>query len=302
MLGRYYNVFSIINKYIRNRYWLVGFVLLFLLGATAYLIFIPRSYKITTRILLNNKQYPEEAIQDLKSKFLIRKVIDQLPMVRYYHKELFKQTELNEESLPFKLIFPKYRAVDSSAQVVVTVLNNQQYEINQDNVLMDLPFDKPVKYYSFAKFTVVKGPAFKDRIKPVTLIFKQPDQLLEEYYNNLNAKFVDNDRKIIELSLITPSIGMGKDFLNKLVSVYNQSRNTANLTNLPVATYNIKNLQKTIKKEKEVATYSQVIDRKEDDEYVITYPKTGYVYLFALLVGMTLALIIPHFKLPLRYD
>ena len=52
---------------------------------------------------------------------------------------------------------------------------------------MDLPFDQPVKYYSFAKFTVVKGPAFKDKIKPVTVIFNQPDQLLEEYYNNLSA-------------------------------------------------------------------------------------------------------------------
>jgi len=290
MLGRYYKVFCIINKYLRNRYWFAGSVLFFLLAASAYLLFSPSSYKITARAVLNGKQYPEEAIEDIRSKLFIRKAIDQLPMVRYYHSDLFKQTEINKDSLPFKLVFSKYRAVDSSAQAVITILNDRQYEINENNVLMDVTFDKAVNCYSFAKFTVVKGPAFSVKTKPVTLVFNQPDQLLEEYYNNLDVNFAGNDHKTIVLSLATPSLRNGKDFLNKLVEVYNKSENTTNRL-----------LRNKITKAPEVATPQQTITEKLD-EYVTTYPKTGYVYLFALLGGLALALIIPYFKRIVRYD
>jgi hypothetical protein len=45
----------------------------------------------------------------------------------------------------------------------------------------------------------------------------------------------------------------------------------------------------------ETRSYKQTIIEKPDNN-IITYPKSGYVYLFALLIGLVLPLIIPYLK------
>ncbi len=340
--------FSIINRIMSNKYWFVGSALSFLMAASVYLIFAPATYKITTRVVLNNNQSPEEVINNIKSKVLVQKVINQLPLlISYYYKGRSKETEIPQDSLPIKFIFSKKPADDSSAKIKVTVVDNRQYKILEDKTYMPFFFNQRVDFYSFAKFKVIKGPAFNTHIKPVILKINNANELLEEYYGNLDAEFVDDNHKIIELSLITSSLKKGKNFLDKLVEVYNISYNIANVpgkirinrsgniqeisdeltilkakaemfkdqktsANVGVTNDSLSKINSLIKYKQ--LEYSNLLKKKiepigtvtttpietlieKSDGDVITYPKSGYVYLFALLIGLALPLAIPYFKL-----
>ncbi len=64
---------SIINRHINNKYWFIFSALFFChSNASVYLNFHPQAYKVTTRIALNSNQYPEEVINNIKSKVLLQ--------------------------------------------------------------------------------------------------------------------------------------------------------------------------------------------------------------------------------------
>jgi len=336
---------SIISQYINNKYRVIYSALFFLMAASVYLIFTPVTFKVTTKIVLNSNQYPEEVIKNIKSKVLLQKVIDQLPLrISYYSKESSK--EIRQDSLPIKFIFSKKPADDSSAEIKVIVVDNRQYKILEDKTYMPFFFNQQVDFYSFAKFKVIKGPGFNAHIEPVILKISNANELLEEYYKNLDARFIGDDHKVIELSLITNSLKTGKSFMDKLVEVYNMPYN---VPNVPRITANISNkkpvqeigdeltilkakaemynnqqatfpglndsilkinnfikskqleynnlLQNKVEKTETVAAKPTANVIEKSGEYVITYSKTWYVYLFALLIGLALPLIIPYFKL-----
>jgi len=359
MLKRNYDgQLNIINRYIDNKYWFICSALFFLTAASVYLIFAP-TYKVTTRIVVNSNQNPEGVIENIKSKVLLQKVIDQLPLqVSYYYKEHSKEAEIPRDSLPIKFVFFKKPADDSSAEIKVTIVDNRQYKILEDKTYMPFFFNQYVDFYSFAKFKVIKGPAFNTHIKSVILRINNANELLEDYYKNLDAKFVGDDHNVIELSLTTNSLKKGKSFLDKLVEVYNMPYNISkvpyNISKVPRITGNeshnkpmreisdeltilkakaemynnqqatfpglkdsiskINNLIKSkqleynnllrnkVEKTKAVATEPAATVIEKSGEYVITYPKTWYVYLFALLAGLTLPLVIPYFKLRVNLD
>jgi LPS O-antigen subunit length determinant protein (WzzB/FepE family) len=115
---------GVIKQYLQNKYWFIGSALFFLCVASVYLIFTPNTYKVKTSIVLNNKQFPEGAIEDIKSKYIIQKTINQLPpMVNYYHKRFLKKIEINEDSLPFKFLLLKNNASNSSTQFTIKAFN-----------------------------------------------------------------------------------------------------------------------------------------------------------------------------------
>ncbi len=204
----------------------------------------------------------------------------------------------------------------------------------------------------FIRLLSLKGskrePGFATHIKPVILRINNASELLEEYYNDLDAKFVSGDHNAIELSLTTNSLKKGKNFLDKLVEIYNMSYNN-NISKVPPVMGNKGNkkpvreisdeltilrakaemynnqqatfpglndsilkinnlikskqleyrnlLQNEVKKTKTVAAEPMETVIEKSGEYVITYPKTWYVYLFALLAGLALPMVIPYFKL-----
>jgi len=210
----------------RNKYWFIVSALFFLSAATIYVIYTPPKYKLTSKILLNDEQSTNDVIEDITSKYIVQKTINQLPLkVSYYHNDV----PIPEDSLPVKFIVIKNNSVNSSGKFTVSVLDTQQYEIEQNDTISDFYFNKPVNYSS-AKFIGVKGPFFSTKAKPFTLKLTPPDQLLEEYYDNLDAKFVGNDHKAIELSLTTTSLNNGKAFLDKLVKVYSGYQKIASAT------------------------------------------------------------------------
>src|SRR5260221_6766505 len=165
---------GVINQYLQNKYWFIGSAVFFICLASVYLIFTPNKYKVTTSIVLNNKQFPEDAIEDIKSKYIIEKTINQLPpIVSYYHKGFLKKVEVNQDSLPVKFLLLKNNTSNSSTQFTVKALNDQQYEIEQNDTLTDFFFNRFVNFESM-KFIGVKGPSFKKENQPILIKFHSP--------------------------------------------------------------------------------------------------------------------------------
>jgi hypothetical protein len=222
---------SITGLYLDNKYWFIGSTIFFLLAASVYLIFTPVTYKVTTRIVLKTNEDPEEIIKSVKSMVLLQKVINQLPLqVVYYQQKAAEETEIPGNSLPVKVVFYNNPIVSSSAELKIYIVNTLEYKILKDRVFMYFLFDEPVNYYSFAKFKIVKGPGFNTNINPSVVRIYSPDHLLQEYRKNLDAKFIGGNN--IELSLTANSLKQGRNFLDKLVEVYNTSNNIENAQNM----------------------------------------------------------------------
>ncbi len=215
-----------------NKYWFLGSTIFFLLAASVYLIFTPVTYKVATRIVVKSNQEPGQIIKDVKSKELLQKVINQLPLkVAYFKKEKSKDVNISKDALPVQFVLSENTHVNSSAELKIFVVNNQQYKILKDKVFMYFLFDEPVDFYSFAKFKIVKGSGFKINAGPSIIRVYSDRQLLQQYGDNLDAKLVGGTHKSIELSLTGSSLKNGQIFLDKLVKVYNESNHVGSSSN-----------------------------------------------------------------------
>ena len=185
----------------------------FMLAAFLYLAFTPAKYEVSARVAVRGQQ-PLEILNDIKSKKLIGGVISKLQLtVSYYKDVVFKKRELYGDSLAVRFIL--LSGINAPAEITVKILSNDEYEINRDDTLEDVAFNKP-ETYSFARFTVVKGPAFKINGKPMIVKFNSEGSVVKDFERNLDAKGVKNKEGYIDLSIKTNSIAKGKDFLKVL--------------------------------------------------------------------------------------
>ena len=193
---------------------IIVFTHIFLLAALLYAAFTPARYEVSARIEVNKQKQPADIFNDIKSKNLISGVINKLHLaVSYYRPSTFKKTEIYGDSLPLKFVL--LSSVKSPAEITVKILNDNKYEINQDDTIEDVAFNKP-ETYSFGRFTVIKGPGFKVDGKPVVVKFSSVTSLSADYVHKLSVKSVQNNVGYIELSVETTSIAKGTDFLRCL--------------------------------------------------------------------------------------
>lgn len=223
---------DVIARHLPNRYWFMASAFIFLLSAFIYLATATDKYKVTGKVTITDNSPAGSVADNIKSRTVVQKVIDQLPLqVSYFHKSTSGNSEIFGDSLPVKIVFNKVNAVDSSAELSLKILDNQQFELRQNDTITQYYFDKPVKY-PFATFKGVKGPAFATSAGPITLKFKESDELVEEYYNSLSAN--TSGDKDVGLSIITTNPQKGIAFLNKLIDVYNASSvNHTTAANIP---------------------------------------------------------------------
>lgn len=207
---------SFIDLHSRNKYWFIVLPILCLFAAFCYVILTPARYKVSSKIVLTD---PGLSTGDIGSKALVQQTLGQLPFqVNYYHRGFLKKTELSGDSLPIKFTLERLASIDTTMEVTAKILDDQLYQIRQHDTIIDFFFNKPVSEYSFAKFKGIKGPAFNKDAEPVIVRFNDPDELLEEYYNNFSVKIMDDDRTAV-LSIVASSPEKGVDFLNKLIAL-----------------------------------------------------------------------------------
>ncbi|QEM09719.1 hypothetical protein [Mucilaginibacter rubeus] len=204
----------------RNKYLIITSVLLFVLAASAYLLFSPTKHNVKMELSISDDQEsPGMAINEVRSNVAIGKVINSLGLqVSYYWKGTFTTTEIYGDSLPLKFMLGKGSAYDSPTDITINLINGNVCRIDQNNVLTDVPLYHPVKY-AFLDYTIVKGPAFKPIQPPLTVKLTSSADLTKQFSESLNAKILGNNS--FELSLKADNPQKGEDFLNKLIAVIN---------------------------------------------------------------------------------
>lgn len=235
---------TLIERLLRNKRWIFISMLVFVAGAFIYLAFSPDRVRVTIKAAIcGNNETTESIIDEIKSKPLFQRTIDRLPLqVNYYHKGIFSNTEISPDSLPVRLAFNKSTAVDSPGELTFMPVDDQIYEIRQQDTIIQYHYNEPVKY-AFVSFKAAKGPAFALHAEPVLLKFNEPDELTEQYFQNFKARYSGDD-KTLELSIIATSPQKGRAFLNKLVELYNSTQPT-NGTEVSIANESVNTEIKT---------------------------------------------------------
>lgn len=204
----------------RNKYLIITSVVLFILAASAYLLFSPPKYNVRMELSISDElESPGMAINELRSNAAIGKVVNSLGFeVSYYRKGTFTTTEIYSDSLPLKFMLGKGSTYDSPTEITINLINGSVCRIDQNNVLTDVPLYHPVKYASL-NYTIVKGPAFKPVQPPLTVKLVSSADLTEQFSESLKTKILSADS--FELSLKADNAKKGENFLNKLIEVIN---------------------------------------------------------------------------------
>lgn len=260
------NVRELLIKYLHRWYWFLLAVILAFVIAFVYIKSTNIKYQIQTVILLRNDKSAsgfsqaammenfglsgvsrevEDEIQVISSKKLIRQTIDSLGLyAQYYEKDGIKYVEKYKD-VPFKLNLSKNFSESLSYPVEFYIKENAgQYRVeayarsrfNEKYKLKNIqePFETPAGKFNFIATALPKENAkYKVVIYPI-------NDLVESYGGRLNVSTANKKSNAIQISLVESNIVKAKDFLNKIVELYNLdaiidkniiARNTASFIN-----------------------------------------------------------------------
>jgi uncharacterized coiled-coil protein SlyX len=251
----------------RNKYLIITSVVLFVVAATAYLLFSSTKYKVRVELSLSgSERLLESTIKELRSKVAIQKAINSLSFqVSYYRKGVFTRTEIYGDSLPVKFVLGKGSIYNSPTEITIDVVNSHLCKVDQNNVITDVPLYHPVKYGSL-DYMIVQGPAFKPVKSQLIIKLNTPADLTERFSKGLDAKVLSSDT--FQLSLNADNAQKGQDFLNKLIEIINAQYAGENLPEKPAASSSyLTNLNDSI------AYYKTIANKYQEQLNVLNHIK-----------------------------
>ena len=232
-------VLDYLFKFLRYWYWIVLSLIIAYSYAYLYLkkytpiyqvnatLLIKDEKKINTQILQkldmgSKSKLVENEIEVLKSRALIRKVVDDLNLVVSYWKEgKFRDSELHTDSpvtvntteiTPFAYANPMYIKVGKSNKYELLDEEKNSLGIYDYSQLVR---NKYGKFRVFDRDTVANSyPA------PVKIMFHKRDALVNEMVNGVQISLLNPESSLILLGIETPVPDKGKDILSKLLDEY----------------------------------------------------------------------------------
>jgi hypothetical protein len=200
-----------------KKYGLFLCIPLFLAIAWFYADSTYPQYKVSAKIALKGVS-TESAISGLKSKGLIKKAIDQLPLqVKFYNTNSPKK-ELYGDSLPVKFVFGGLDSVNTETSLELAISGDDQFTLTNNDTVSYHKFNDLVNE-SYGKFTVIKTPFFKSRDQTLTVKLNESAQVLNQFYNSVRVE-PDSRDNVITVSTLAGTSQKGVDFLNALLEVY----------------------------------------------------------------------------------
>jgi tyrosine-protein kinase Etk/Wzc len=232
---------EVIFKYIRYIPWVAASVLLMMVGAYVKLRYSPTIYNVSGKLLATQGQYRNgnekfddifmmqqgdkinDEIELIKSRSMATRVIRSLGLQkRVYNKGNIRNTIIHPVDAAFD--FEILRITDSLSgfSLLVTVLNNQQFQLNE----------QPQKYY-FNQ--LIELPAVTFRIKPTAVsmaIFSSPNFIvswspIEGMANGLSKSIavgrVNDFSNVLLVSHQTENPRQGVDIVNQYMKEYQES-------------------------------------------------------------------------------
>jgi tyrosine-protein kinase Etk/Wzc len=216
-------ILNVIKLPFVRKYRFYTSLVFFLIIASVYLILIPTRYKVSSKISLNNNSRLslQSVVSGLKAKPLVQKAIDQLPFGVNYYKESSPREEVYGNSLPVKMLLDDSIGVRYAHNLLLKPISSHSFSIEHEDTIQFYEIGEHVNQY-YGKFKMVRGSAFNAHFSPLIIKLNQPSDLFKTFYENLELKTVEKDRAIV-LSILVKNAEKGKDFLGKLLELYNNN-------------------------------------------------------------------------------
>jgi tyrosine-protein kinase Etk/Wzc len=234
---------SVLTKYFYHWPLFVLGLIIALAGAYAYLQIANPAYEVSATILVKDeKKSPQEKaalpeleqssspknaeaeIEILRSKNLVSEVVNDLQLwTTYTAKNGIKTKDLYGTS-PFKFIPIKKPADYSSNKVEVFIKDKNTFEIeNLSGQKQSIAFNKSVK--DGLGTWLLKPTDLLDQYigSTITITVNDPEAVSNSYLKSLDAHLLDKLAPTIGLFITDEVPQRGKDFLNSLITAYNNA-------------------------------------------------------------------------------
>jgi tyrosine-protein kinase Etk/Wzc len=226
-------------KYLRYWYWIVIALGLSFTYAYVYLKQYTPIYQVNATLLIKDEKkmnaevlekldmggrskLVENEIEVLKSRALIRRVVDDLNLIVTYWKEAkARDNELYTDS-PIILNTTEITDFAYSNPLYIKVESGNKYQLldNEQNNLGTFEYNQQVKT-KYGKFRVSDRDSLNTVYPtPVKVIFQSRDGLVNGLISGLQIALLNPKSTLISLGLETAVPGKGKDILMKLLDEY----------------------------------------------------------------------------------
>ena len=237
--------------------WFVASLLVFIGLALAYILITPPIYKRSASLLIKDESKKTQSMvseqnpfQDLglfavntnvqnellsiQSPDVILEVIKRLHLdMTYKISGVFHKTQLYGQTLPVEVNIENL-AYNDFCSFSITLLKNgkvklSDFKLNNEEVgsdsVMTVSMKKTIST-PIGKLTITPTPYYKQTAKPNMSIDVSRTGLLqsiEDCQSNMLAELTDEKATIIDISYLDQNIQRAEDFLNTLISVYNEN-------------------------------------------------------------------------------
>ena len=155
-----------------KKYGLYLFIPLFLAIAYGYTATLYPQYKVTTVIALNGPS-PVAVSNDIRSKRLVKVVLDQGPFRTSFYNAKFPKKEVYGDSVPVKFVFGRESNENVEATIAVDVTDSRQFTLTHVDTVEYHKFNEPISE-SYGKFTVLRNVGYNSASRHFLLSSMNP--------------------------------------------------------------------------------------------------------------------------------
>ncbi len=253
------NIQELLFRYLIHWPWFVASVLFCVVCAFAYLKVATPVYNVSATVLIkdedkgggttmaselgkmglggmmNTKSNVENEVEVLKSKSLALEVVELLNLyVSYWNedswmsKELYRTSpvlvsltsqEADQLNKPMKV---KMKLLDSGKMDVEIEVGEKKYKKHIDKLPAVFPTDDGTVAFLINSDTLVSK---WNEIQKITAVIEKPMAVAKGYSGALSIAPTSKTTSVVNISLKNSSTQRGKDFINKLIEVYNINTN-----------------------------------------------------------------------------
>jgi tyrosine-protein kinase Etk/Wzc len=244
------NIREQIEAYLVHWKWFVLSVIVLVLGAFLYLRYSSNVYKATSIVMLKDdrkggalnelmmfselssftgvKNNVDNEIEILRSRTLTENTVKKLNLdISYFSEGRIKSFEIYKKS-PIKVFFREPSDVTEAKGLsfTVDVLSNTKFLIKteESGVLGEYTFGETITNH-LGSFIVTKNEdsfSTEENIKPVIVFVSTVKRVTERYRRSLSVETLSKFTSVISISITDLNKEKAEDFLNTLVTLYNE--------------------------------------------------------------------------------
>lgn len=249
------NIAELIKPYVKKWYWFVVGFLLSIIAAFIFIKFSKPIYKIQSSVLIKDAKKMSSASGDFgvlaglggfagmgtnsieneleifKSKKIIHDVIEgQNLQTSLYSRETFFDVELYNDTNPINIVLINEKKDEEFPEESIDIkIDGNKITLSSDEIKKPIvtTFNKTISL-PYANFLIVKNPKFnRKKVEKLDLDdlyfnFSDLESVVDDYQESLEVDLMDKDATVIGLSIKGENKDKAKDFLNKVIALYNE--------------------------------------------------------------------------------